>query len=144
MSTVEAPVKITPVKISSSDALGTGRRKTSVARVRIRPGSGNISINGRPLEDYFVNEHERQDVLVGLLKTERRQVVDVVITVLGGGPTGQAGACKMGIARALKIYDPTLEPILRQNSLLTRDSRMKERKKYGLRGARRGTQFSKR
>lgn len=139
MSTVEAPVKI-----SSSDALGTGRRKTSVARVRIRPGSGNITINGRPLEDYFVNEHERQDVLVGLVKTERRQVVDLVITVQGGGPTGQAGACKMGIARALKIYDPTLEPILRQNSLLTRDSRMKERKKYGLRGARRGTQFSKR
>ena len=139
MSTVEAPAKI-----SSSDALGTGRRKTSVARVRIRPGSGNITINGRPLEDYFVNEHERQDVLVGLVKTDRRQVVDLVITVQGGGPTGQAGACKMGIARALKIYDPTLEPILRQNSLLTRDSRMKERKKYGLRGARRGTQFSKR
>src|SRR5579884_591045 len=139
MSTVEAPAKI-----SSSDALATGRRKTSVARVRIRPGSGNITINGRPLEDYFVNEHERQDVLVGLVKTDRRQVVDLVITVQGGGPTGQAGACKMGIARALKIYDPTLEPILRQNSLLTRDSRMKERKKYGLRGARRGTQFSKR
>ncbi|HVA47710.1 MAG TPA: 30S ribosomal protein S9 [Pirellulales bacterium] len=139
MSTVE-----TPVKISSSDALGTGRRKTAVARVRIRPGGGNITINGRPLEDYFVNEHERLDVVVGLVKTERRQVVDVVIAVKGGGPTGQAGACKMGIARALKIYDPTLEPILRANSLLTRDSRMKERKKYGLRGARRGTQFSKR
>ena len=133
-----------PAGISSSDALGTGRRKTSVARVRIRPGQGNISINGRPLEDYFVNEHERQDVLVGLDKTERRSAVDVVITVKGGGPTGQAGACKMGIARALKLYDPTLEPILRSNHLLTRDSRMKERKKYGLRGARRGTQFSKR
>ena len=133
-----------PVRISSSDSLGTGRRKTSVARVRIRPGQGNITINGRPLEDYFVNEHERQDVLVGLEKTERRKLVDVVITVTGGGPTGQAGACKMGIARALKLYDPTLEPILRSNHLLTRDSRMKERKKYGLRGARRGTQFSKR
>lgn len=139
MSTVDRPPTI-----SSSDALGTGRRKTSVARIRIRPGQGNISINGRPLEDYFVNEHERQDVLVGLEKTERRQVVDLVISVKGGGPTGQAGACKMGIARALKIYDPTLEPILRANHLLTRDSRMKERKKYGLRGARRGTQFSKR
>jgi small subunit ribosomal protein S9 len=133
-----------PAGISSSDALGTGRRKTSVARVRIRAGQGNISINGRPLEDYFVNEHERQDVLVGLDKTDRRSAVDVVITVKGGGPTGQAGACKMGIARALKIYDATLEPILRSNRLLTRDSRMKERKKYGLRGARRGTQFSKR
>lgn len=139
MSTVERPAHI-----SSSDSLGTGRRKKSIARVRIRPGQGNITINGRPLDDYFVNEHERQDVLVGLVKTERRQVVDVVIKVQGGGPTGQAGACKMGIARALKIYDPTLEPILRANSLLTRDSRMKERKKYGLRGARRGTQFSKR
>jgi small subunit ribosomal protein S9 len=133
-----------PAKVSSSDALGTGRRKTSVARVRIRAGQGNITINGRPLEDYFVNEHERLDVLVGLLKTERRDSVDLIITVQGGGPTGQAGACKMGIARALKIFDPTLEPILRANSLLTRDSRMKERKKYGLRGARRGTQFSKR
>jgi small subunit ribosomal protein S9 len=139
MSTVDRPASI-----STSDALGTGRRKTSVARVRIRSGQGNVTINGRPLEDYFVNEHERRDVLVGLEKTERRQSVDVVITVTGGGPTGQAGACKMGIARALKIYDPTLEPILRSNSLLTRDSRMKERKKYGLRGARRGTQFSKR
>jgi small subunit ribosomal protein S9 len=133
-----------PAGTSTSDTLGTGRRKTSVARVRIRSGQGNISINGRPLEDYFVNEHERQDVLVGLNKTERRSSVDVVITVSGGGPTGQAGACKMGIARALKTYDPTLEPILRSNHLLTRDSRMKERKKYGLRGARRGTQFSKR
>ncbi|HWB13630.1 MAG TPA: 30S ribosomal protein S9 [Pirellulales bacterium] len=139
MSTVEHPIKT-----STSDALGTGRRKTSVARVRIRAGQGNITINGRSLEDYFVNEHERHDVLVGLEKTERRGSVDMQITVSGGGPTGQAGACKMGIARALKIYDPTLEPILRANHLLTRDSRMKERKKYGLRGARRGTQFSKR
>ena len=138
MSIAERPAHV------SSDTLGTGRRKTSVARVRIRPGAGNITINGRPLEDYFVNEHERQDVLVALLKTEQRQSVDVIIGVKGGGPTGQAGACKMGIARALKIFDPTLEPILRANSLLTRDSRMKERKKYGLRGARRGTQFSKR
>ncbi|HEV3344401.1 MAG TPA: 30S ribosomal protein S9 [Pirellulales bacterium] len=132
------------MKTSTSDALGTGRRKTSVARVRIRAGQGNITINGRSLEAYFVNEHERHDVLVGLEKTERRQSVDLLITVTGGGPTGQAGACKMGIARALKTYDPTLEPILRASRLLTRDSRMKERKKYGLRGARRGTQFSKR
>jgi small subunit ribosomal protein S9 len=139
MSTVERPISN-----PTSDALGTGRRKTSVARVRIRNGHGNITINGRSLEKYFVNEHERYDVLVGLEKTERRGSVDLVITVSGGGPTGQAGACKMGIARALKTYDPTLEPILRANRLLTRDSRMKERKKYGLRGARRGTQFSKR
>ncbi|HEX7449663.1 MAG TPA: 30S ribosomal protein S9 [Pirellulales bacterium] len=134
----------TPATVSTTDALGTGRRKTSVARVRIRAGQGLIQINDRPLEDYFVNDHERQDVLVALEKTERRGSVDVIISVYGGGPTGQAGACKMGIARALKRYDATLEPILRANSLLTRDSRMKERKKYGLRGARRGTQFSKR
>jgi small subunit ribosomal protein S9 len=139
MSTVEQPATL-----SGSEALGTGRRKTSVARVRVRAGQGNITINGRSLDDYFVNEHERRDVLVCLVKTERQQAVDLSITVKGGGPTGQAGACKMGIARALKIFDPTLEPILRANSLLTRDSRMKERKKYGLRGARRGTQFSKR
>ncbi|HJT31308.1 MAG TPA: 30S ribosomal protein S9 [Pirellulales bacterium] len=133
-----------PAATSTADALGTGRRKTSVARVRIRPGQGLVQINDRPLEEYFVNDHERQDVLVALEKTERRGSVDVIIKVHGGGPTGQAGACKMGIARALMRYDATLEPILRANSLLTRDSRMKERKKYGLRGARRGTQFSKR
>ncbi len=134
----------TPATVSTTDALGTGRRKTSVARVRIRAGQGLIQINNRPLEEYFVNDHERRDVLVALEKTERRSTVDVIISVHGGGPTGQAGACKMGIARALKLYDVALEPILRANSLLTRDSRMKERKKYGLRGARRGTQFSKR
>lgn len=138
MLTADKPATTTP------DALGTGRRKTSVARVRIRPGQGLVKINDRPLEEYFVNDHERKDVLVALEKTERRTSVDVIISVHGGGPTGQAGACKMGIARALKRYDATLEPILRANSLLTRDSRMKERKKYGLRGARRGTQFSKR
>ncbi|HET6883479.1 MAG TPA: 30S ribosomal protein S9 [Pirellulales bacterium] len=133
-----------PALRHGTEALGTGRRKTSVARVRVRAGQGNITINGRPLQDYFVNEHERKDVLVCLDKTERRDSIDLTISVQGGGTTGQAGACKMGIARALKIFDPTLEPILRANSLLTRDSRMKERKKYGLRGARRGTQFSKR
>lgn len=133
-----------PAGTASNDSLGTGRRKTSVARVRIRAGQGLVKINDRALEDYFVNDHERKDVLVALEKTERRGSVDVIISVHGGGPTGQAGACKMGIARALIRYDATLEPVLRANSLLTRDSRMKERKKYGLRGARRGTQFSKR
>ena len=128
----------------SNDALGTGRRKTSVARVRVRAGEGNIVINGRKLDDYFVNDHERKDVLLPLVKTERQTSVDVSVTVHGGGPTGQSGACKMGLARALMVYDATLEPALRANHLLTRDSRMKERKKYGLRGARRGTQFSKR
>ncbi len=131
-------------KGSTSDALGTGRRKTSVARVRVRAGSGNIVINDRPLENYFLNERDRGDVLAPLVATDRRSAVDVVITVHGGGPTGQSGACKLGIARALKLYDTALEEALRQTNLLTRDGRMKERKHYGLRGARRGTQFSKR
>ncbi len=131
-------------KSNSADTLGTGRRKTSVARVRLRAGKGQITINGRELEHYFPNEKERRHVLDPLNLTERRESLDVVIRVNGGGPTGQAGACKMGIARALKLYDSGLEEKLRHSGFLTRDSRMKERKHYGLRGARRGTQFSKR
>jgi small subunit ribosomal protein S9 len=125
-------------------ALGTGRRKTAVARVRIRAGEGKIEINGRPLEDFFNNEKQRQLVLAPLGKTGARDRVNVWIRVNGGGITGQADACKLGIARALKRYEPEFEPALREFNLLTRDSRMKERKHYGLRGARRGTQFSKR
>jgi small subunit ribosomal protein S9 len=126
------------------DSLGTGRRKTSVARVRVRPGTGKITINQRGLADYFPGEQERQSVLAPLLATGRRETVDVQIRVHGGGVTGQSGAVKLGIARALKLMDTETEPVLRQEHLLTRDGRMKERKKYGLRGARRGTQFSKR
>jgi small subunit ribosomal protein S9 len=126
------------------DALGTGRRKTSVARVRIRPGDGKISINGRELEEFFDNEKDRQNVLVALDTTQKRGAVDVIVQVHGGGMSGQSGAILLGIARALKVFDAELEPALRQANLLTRDGRMKERKKYGLRGARRGTQFSKR
>jgi len=125
-------------------ALGTGRRKTAVARVRIRAGEGKIEINGRPLEEFFNNEKQRQLTLAPLIKTGARDRVDVWIRVNGGGITGQADACKLGIARALKRYEPEFEPALREFNLLTRDSRMKERKHYGLRGARRGTQFSKR
>lgn len=139
MATVE-----TPAQPLTGDALGTGRRKTSVARVRIRAGSGTITINGRPFESFFVREQDRKALLDPLAQTDRVRRVDVSITVHGGGITGQAGACKLGIARALKKYDTGLEDALRQGHLLTRDSRMKERKKYGLRGARRGTQFSKR
>ena len=128
----------------SRDALGTGRRKSSVARVRVRSGSGQITINQRTMEDYFVNERDRNNVLAALTQTDRRSSVDVVVRVHGGGITGQSGAIKLGLARALKALDTELEPALRQGNLLTRDGRMKERKKYGLRGARRGTQFSKR
>ena len=110
----------------------------------MRPGNGQITINGRELENYFPNEKERNQLLDPLTLTERRQSVNIIIRVGGGGPAGQAGACKLGIARALKIYDTGLEETLRHSGFLTRDGRMKERKKYGLRGARRGTQFSKR
>ena len=129
---------------TSDVALGTGRRKTSVARVRLRQGGGNITINQRPLEVYFPSEKDRREVLEPLNGTGKRETVDVVIRVHGGGPAGQAGACKLGIARALKKFDTELEQTLRHSGMLTRDGRMKERKKYGLRGARRGTQFSKR
>jgi small subunit ribosomal protein S9 len=125
-------------------ALGTGRRKTSIARVRIRSGEGKITINYKSLEDYFHNVQDRNAVLAPLEETEQRGNVDVVIKVHGGGMTGQSGACKLGIARALKIFNADLMDVLRDSHLLTRDGRMKERKKYGLRGARKGTQFSKR
>lgn len=126
------------------DFLGTGRRKTAVARVRIRPGSGNVLVNQRPHEEYFLTEQDRRNLLAPLVATGKRQTVDVSIRVHGGGTSSQAGACMMGVARAIKIMDSEAEPALRQNHLLTRDGRMKERKHYGLRGARRGTQFSKR
>ncbi|MEN6498140.1 MAG: 30S ribosomal protein S9 [Thermoguttaceae bacterium] len=128
----------------TNDVLGTGRRKTSVARVRVRPGQGKILINGREFEEYFRIEQQRQSLLAPLVKTGMREKVDVIILANGGGGNSQADACKLGIARALKTMDHELEPTLREYNYLTRDSRMKERKKYGLRGARRGTQFSKR
>ena len=128
----------------TGDALGTGRRKASVARVRVRAGSGKIIINGRDLEDFFRKEQDRLEVVGPLKAVNKESEVDVLIRVHGGGTTGQAGACRMGIARALCSYDTELFPALRDGSHLTRDSRMVERKKYGLRGARRGTQFSKR
>lgn len=127
-----------------NDKLGTGRRKTSVARVRLRAGEGRISVNDREFEEFFRTEQLRRSVLAPLVATERKKVVDIIITVSGGGVTGQADACKLGIARALKEYDPEIEPKLREESLLTRDAREVERKKYGKRKARRGTQFSKR
>lgn len=128
----------------TGDALGTGRRKTAVARVRVRAGSGQVTINGRPMDQFFLVEGDRRAVSDVLQATGKTDSVDVSIRVTGGGPTGQAGACRMGIARALISYDSGLFPPLRDGGFLTRDSRMKERKKYGLRGARRGVQFSKR
>ncbi len=128
----------------TGDYLGTGRRKSSVARVRVRPGKGQILINKRPLDEFFRNEQQREAVLAPLKATEKQTDVDVLIRVHGGGLTGQADACKLGIARALILMGGELEETLRDAGLLTRDSRMKERKKPGLRGARRASQFSKR
>lgn len=126
------------------EALGTGRRKTSVARVRIRAGSGKILINKRELSDFFKVEQDRQALLSPLVHCEIVDSVDIFIRCHGGGTTGQAGACMQGIARALVKHDSDLDEKLREKSFLTRDARMKERKKPGLHGARRGTQFSKR
>ncbi len=123
---------------------GTGRRKSSVARVRVLPGAGKIQINGRELNDYFTNERDRKAIFGPLEVTSTGGKMDVLVNATGGGPTGQAGAVILGLARALAKYDSGLEAALRGGGFLTRDSRMKERKKYGQRGARRRFQFSKR
>jgi small subunit ribosomal protein S9 len=123
---------------------GLGRRKSAVARVRVAPGQGGFLVNGKPIDQYFSTSQMQSDAKSPLALTENAQGYDVFCNVDGGGPVGQAGAVRMGLARALKAINPTLEGALRDNGHLTRDSRMKERKHYGLRGARRGTQFSKR
>jgi small subunit ribosomal protein S9 len=128
----------------NGDSLGTGRRKSSVARVRIRDGQGKIMVNRRPIEEYFVNDQDRAAVTACLDAAELSGKIDVFVRVSGGGLTGQSGAVRMGLARALVSYDESLHDTLRDGGFLTRDSRMKERKKPGLRGARRGVQFSKR
>jgi small subunit ribosomal protein S9 len=124
--------------------LGTGRRKTSVARVRMRPGKGEFRVNGRPLEEFFHIEKDRQAIARVLDVTDTRQRIDVFVNIFGGGTTGQAGAIVLGLARALRESNPAFEPVLRDSGFLTRDSRKVERKKYGQAGARRRFQFSKR
>lgn len=123
---------------------GTGRRKTSSARVFLRKGTGAIEVNGQPLENFFGRETARMIVRQPLELTENNEAFDIKATVLGGGDTGQAGAIRLGIARALVDHDETLKPALRQAGYMTRDSRAVERKKVGLHKARRATQFSKR
>ncbi len=123
---------------------GTGRRKTAVARVRIKSGSGQFIVNGKPIDEFFATPDTRKFARAPLVAAESSESYDVWVSVSGGGITGQAGAVSLGLARALKIDNPTLEHTLREQGLLTRDSRMIERKKYGLRKARRATQFSKR
>ena len=128
----------------SGDSLGTGRRKSSIARVRIRSGSGKITVNRKALDEYFVNDQDREAITSTLAAVEHGEKVDVLVRVNGGGISGQSGAVRMGLARALVCFDESLHETLREGGYLTRDSRMKERKKPGLRGARRGVQFSKR
>ena len=123
---------------------GTGRRKKSIARVRLVPGNGKILINDRSLDDYFGLETLKVIVRQPLLLTDTLSKFDVLCKVIGGGFTGQAGAIRHGIARALLKADEELRPALKKAGYLTRDPRMKERKKYGLKGARRAPQFSKR
>ncbi len=123
---------------------GTGRRKRAVARVRIKAGTGKFLVNKREMPTYFVELRDQGDVLAPLAATQMTGKVDVYVNANGGGYMGQAGAVKLGVARALMSYDPTLEPILREHSMLSRDSRKVERKKYGQAGARRRFQFSKR
>lgn len=123
---------------------GTGRRKSSVARVRVYAGSGSITINGRTLDDYFGLETLKLIVKQPLILTENAEKFDIVCTVAGGGVTGQAGAIRHGLSRALLQADAELRPVLKKAGFLTRDPRMKERKKYGLKAARRAPQFSKR
>jgi small subunit ribosomal protein S9 len=124
--------------------LGTGRRKTSVARVRLATGSGKITVNGRAFDNYFPLETLRATVSGPLSITGTTDKLDVKVNVTGGGPNGQAGAVRHGIARALLEFDANLRPALKAEGFLTRDSRAKERKKYGQPGARKRFQFSKR
>ena len=123
---------------------GTGRRKTAVARVRLKSGSGGFVVNGRPINEFFTTLRDLNQARAPLALLETPDSYDVGVNVKGGGPHGQAGAVQLGIARALKEANPSLFERLRQSGFLTRDGRMKERKKYGRRGARRGFQFSKR
>ena len=131
-------------KKSTVTYVGTGRRKKSVARVFMTPGTGEITVNGRTLEDYLPQATLRMVVNSPLVLTETKDQFDIKINVAGGGYTGQAGAMRHGIARALLEASADYRPILKKAGFLTRDARMKERKKYGLHGARRAPQYSKR
>ena len=129
---------------ATTQYLGTGRRKKSIARVRLIPGTGVITINGRDVEDYFGYETLKMIVRAPLALTDTLSKFDVKVNVYGGGYTGQAGAIRHGISRALITADPELRGALKKAGFLTRDPRMKERKKYGLKAARRAPQFSRR
>ncbi len=123
---------------------GTGRRKTSVSRVFLKPGKGVITVNGKTLEEYFERMTARQIVMQPLVTVEQEGKFDLYITVAGGGKSGQAGAVRHGLARALEEFDPAFRPAMKKAGFMTRDSRMVERKKYGKPKARKSDQYSKR
>ena len=131
-------------KKAAAQFYGTGRRKKAIARVYVTPGKGNITINGRSIDEYLGLETLKVIVRQPLVATETVDKYDVKVNVKGGGYTGQAGAIRHGLARALTKVDADFRPVLKKAGFLTRDPRMKERKKYGLKGARRAPQFSKR
>jgi len=145
---VEAPATKTASKTSKSGKgnffWGVGRRKTSVARVRVRPGAGGFKVNGKDIKEYFCIERLRTEATSPLTATNMAGKVDVFVNVQGGGTTGQSGATLLGVARALLKMDEGLEATLRSNGFMTRDARKVERKKYGRAGARKSFQFSKR
>ena len=130
--------------VVTGNALGTGRRKEAIARVRISPGTGQWKINGRPLDAYFPNKVHQQIVSEPFVTLGAEGQFDVVALITGGGVTGQAGALRLGVARALILIDPENRPALKKAGFLTRDPRVKERKKYGLKKARKAPQYSKR
>jgi small subunit ribosomal protein S9 len=129
---------------SKEQSYGTGRRKEAVARVFVRPGTGKFTVNGRAVEDYFKNVVWKNSAIEPLKFTNTQDQVDVTATVKGGGAGGQSGAVRMGLSRALSRFNPDLRVPLRKNGFVTRDSRMRERKKYGQKGARKRFQYSKR
>ena len=147
---VDSPVAPEPGPVPDQAAAhggfwwGTGRRKAAIARVRLRPGKGTMLINGRTVDRYFTEPRDRQDVVAPLSVTKTKEQLDVYVKANGGGFMGQAGAVRLGVSRALMAYDPTLEAVLREHDMLTRDARKVERKKYGQPGARKRFQFSKR
>ena len=148
-SVAQAAVAAAPViRLPKRDALGrsyaTGKRKNAIARVWVKPGTGKITVNGRELTEYFARPVLRMIIAQPFEVAHREKEFDVVCTVTGGGLSGQAGAVRHGISRALNDYEPELRPALKSAGFLTRDSRIVERKKYGRRKARRSTQFSKR
>ena len=140
MSSTEAAI----AGVSQQQVHGTGRRKEAVARVFVKAGAGKFTVNGRLVEDYFKNVAWKNAAVEPLKFTNTADQVDVMATVKGGGAGGQSGALRMGLSRALSLLNPELRPGLRKNGFLTRDSRMRERKKYGQKGARKRFQYSKR